>query len=280
MTPGHGSDEHGGWDALAAGYALSALEPDEETQFVTHLATCARCTETVREATRTVGDLAYVVPDEEPPPALKQRLMAAVAMAQRGAVPPPRPVAEPESPDSADTAGRRPTGEPAAGEPAAGEPAAGEPAAVPFRRRMPRWQRLAAVAAVLAALAGLAGWNVKLRADLHRLQGPARVVALDSNGSRLATLVVRPGTIDVISETMQPSAAGQRYWLWALDSPTDPSPAPIAGFEVRSAGVSVQTVRSSQPGLDQVKDFAVSEEPGGSTPTKPSKVLAAGAASG
>src|SRR5882724_3119039 len=88
MTPRHGYEEHGDWDALATAYALSAVEPDEEARFVPHLATCVRCTETVREAIRTVGDLAYAVPDEEPPPALKQRLMTAVAMAPRRAAVP------------------------------------------------------------------------------------------------------------------------------------------------------------------------------------------------
>jgi len=90
MSPRHGHEEHEGWDALAVGYALSALEPDEEAVFLAHLADCDRCPETVAEALRTVGDLALVVPEEIPPPDLRARLMAAVAAEPRtGAAPLP-----------------------------------------------------------------------------------------------------------------------------------------------------------------------------------------------
>jgi hypothetical protein len=72
-------DGHGDWDALAVGWALSALDPEDEERFADHLPGCARCTATVRESLYTVADLAYALPDEAPPPALKSRLMAAVA---------------------------------------------------------------------------------------------------------------------------------------------------------------------------------------------------------
>jgi hypothetical protein len=49
---------------------------------------------------------------------------------------------------------------------------------------------------------------------------------------------------------------------------------------MRSDKLWVRTVRSSQPGLDQAKDFAVSAEPSGIPPTKPTDVLAAGMATG
>ena len=59
--------EHAEWDALAVGWALSALEPDDEARVRAHLPTCQRCTGTVGDAVRTVTDLAYSVPDESPP---------------------------------------------------------------------------------------------------------------------------------------------------------------------------------------------------------------------
>lgn len=80
-----GVDEHGEWDALAVGWALSALEADDEARFAVHLPTCARCTATVRESLRTVADLAYAVPDEAPSAGLKQRIMAAAAAEPRQA---------------------------------------------------------------------------------------------------------------------------------------------------------------------------------------------------
>ena len=45
--------EHGEWDALAVGWALSALDPEDEERFAEHLPDCARCTATVREALYT-----------------------------------------------------------------------------------------------------------------------------------------------------------------------------------------------------------------------------------
>lgn len=76
-------DDHGEWDALAVGWALSALDDADGERFADHLPECDRCTATVRESLYTVADLAYGVPDEQPPPALKSRLMAAVAAEPR-----------------------------------------------------------------------------------------------------------------------------------------------------------------------------------------------------
>lgn len=93
--------EHGGWDALAVAWALSALDPEDEERFAEHLPECTRCTATVRESLYTVADLAYALPDEAPPPSSKARLMAAVAAEPRtpGAAPEPEaPVPEQEWP--------------------------------------------------------------------------------------------------------------------------------------------------------------------------------------
>ncbi|HST66789.1 MAG TPA: hypothetical protein VLM05_16505 [Mycobacteriales bacterium] len=78
MDPRREPDEHGEWDALAVGWALSALDPEDAEIFAAHLPGCARCTATVRESLYTVADLAYALPDEAPPAGMKARLMAAV----------------------------------------------------------------------------------------------------------------------------------------------------------------------------------------------------------
>jgi hypothetical protein len=69
---------HGDWDALAVGWALSTLESTDEARFAVHLPGCERCAGTVRESLHTVADLAYALPDDAPPPALKMRIMEAV----------------------------------------------------------------------------------------------------------------------------------------------------------------------------------------------------------
>ncbi len=108
--------EHGEWDALAVGWALSALDPEDEERFAEHLPGCARCTATVRESLYTVADLAYALPDEAPPASLKSRLMAAVAAEPRT----PGAAAEPEAPAEPEAAEEWPLGEPHPGSPGYG----------------------------------------------------------------------------------------------------------------------------------------------------------------
>ena len=91
MDPRREQDGHGEWDALAVGWALSALDRADEQIFAAHLPGCARCTATVRESLYTVADLAYALPDEAPPASMKTRLMAAVAAEPRAAAAPPAP---------------------------------------------------------------------------------------------------------------------------------------------------------------------------------------------
>jgi len=108
--------EHAEWDALAVGWALSALDPEDEERFAEHLPGCDRCTATVRESLYTVADLAYALPDEAPPPSLRSRLMAAVATEPRtpGQAPEADLSAEPEPEEE------WPLGEPHPGSPGYG----------------------------------------------------------------------------------------------------------------------------------------------------------------
>jgi hypothetical protein len=89
IDPRREHDEHGEWDALAVGWALSALDRADEELFAAHLPGCARCTATVRESLYTVADMAYALPDEAPPASMKARLMAAVAAEPQTAAPSP-----------------------------------------------------------------------------------------------------------------------------------------------------------------------------------------------
>jgi hypothetical protein len=115
IDPSEQFGEHGEWDALAVGWALSALDPADEERFAEHLAGCARCTATVRESLYTVADLAYALPDEAPPPALKSRLMAVVAAEPRSPGGPGAPVEVGEVPEP-----QWPLGEPHPGTPGYG----------------------------------------------------------------------------------------------------------------------------------------------------------------
>ena len=60
-------------------YALGALDADERMGLDAHLASgCVNCIKAIEEARWLVSQLAYLAPDQAPPPLLKERLMRAV----------------------------------------------------------------------------------------------------------------------------------------------------------------------------------------------------------
>jgi anti-sigma-K factor RskA len=67
---------------LVAGYALDALEPDEERRFEEHLAHCPRCQEELAALSGTAGALAFAAPSAGPPPELRAHVLDA-ARAER-----------------------------------------------------------------------------------------------------------------------------------------------------------------------------------------------------
>jgi Anti-sigma-K factor rskA len=288
--PRHFDDGHGEWDALAVGWAMSALDPEDEAIFLPHLAVCDRCTELVAETTLTVGDIGFSVPDEAPPPELKDRLMAAVRSEPRGVgappgwAPPPPPVPQPPVDPR-----RQP---PAWG----GPPAAAGPEVVPLAaRRSRRWVPLTAAAAAAALVVGLGGWNVKLRGDASDLRGTlaqrdnvlseltrpgviriAQLTKPDSD-TPVGMVVTRADGIDVLADGLGPTGGASQYWLWALDGPDDRAPTPIGGFDVTGNGPSIQVVGPGRSNLEAPL-YAISSEPRGSHPTKPTgPILGAGA---
>jgi Anti-sigma-K factor rskA, C-terminal len=60
------------------GYALGALDPGEQRTVATHVDGCERCSRELTELAPAVGVLAESVEQLEPPPTLRQSLMAAV----------------------------------------------------------------------------------------------------------------------------------------------------------------------------------------------------------
>jgi len=75
---------------LVAGYALDALEPEQERAFEAHLARCAECREQLGGLTDTAGALAHAAPPARPPAELRARILES-ARAERAGVIPLRP---------------------------------------------------------------------------------------------------------------------------------------------------------------------------------------------
>ena len=74
---------HAELEQLAAGYVLGALEPDDEQAFSRHLGGCQICQAEVGELESVVGDLAYAVPQVEPPKALRAAIRKEVGLTRR-----------------------------------------------------------------------------------------------------------------------------------------------------------------------------------------------------
>jgi anti-sigma-K factor RskA len=68
--------EHAEAQVLTAGYALDALDADDRRDFERHLETCATCRAELDELRETVGALALGTDPIEPPPALRERILA------------------------------------------------------------------------------------------------------------------------------------------------------------------------------------------------------------
>ncbi|NQW23367.1 MAG: anti-sigma factor [SAR202 cluster bacterium] len=77
-------------DMLEA-FALDALNMDEEELVIDHLDGCDQCSDVVHQYQAAVVLLAQSVPTEEPPSALRARLMQAVSRAEPKAPAPPKP---------------------------------------------------------------------------------------------------------------------------------------------------------------------------------------------
>jgi anti-sigma-K factor RskA len=61
---------------LTAAYALDALDPSEEREYESHLATCERCRDELASLREATASLAYAVPAPAPPRALRERILA------------------------------------------------------------------------------------------------------------------------------------------------------------------------------------------------------------
>jgi hypothetical protein len=289
MTSGGGprredrDDEHGSWDELAVGWALHALEPEDEALFTGHLAGCARCAQTVADTAEVMGAMAGDLPPAEPSEGLRERLRAAVEeteqLPQRPRVveQPPRPPTSPTPPPPA-TVGDLDVRAP-----------------LPLRTvdRRPAWRRVlptALVAAAVAAVLSLAAWNVVVSSDrdaarataaeqsavLDQLLAPGRVAVapVTQDGKTVATVVARQDRAQVVTSGLPVNDShDQVYVLWGMQ---DDLPKALGTFDVVTPQTDLRTVGSAATGLDDYSVYAISIEPGREAPSFPTDVIGQG----
>ena len=265
--------DHERLDQLAVGWALHALEPEDEAVFVRHLPGCDRCARTVAETEEVMAGLATDLPPAEPSEGLRSRLQAAVARTEQVRRPDVALPTDPQLPHV---------------------PAAGPPGPVPerafssLRRRGPALALAAAVAGVVA----LGVWNVSLSTARDRaeetaaeqsavveelLRPGAEVVAQladDETGAVAATVVRQDGDLQVVTQGLTVNDdTEETYVLWGLRGE---EPVALGTFDVVRSRLDVHAVASSTAGSGTFEAFAVSLEPGRQPPTTPSEVLASG----
>ncbi|WP_346623206.1 anti-sigma factor domain-containing protein [Blastococcus montanus] len=264
------------YDELAVGWALHALEPEDEAAFARHLAGCARCTRTVAETSEVMAAMARDLPLSEPSPGLRSRLRAAVDETEQ--LPPRGSGAVPGV---------------GATRTAAGASAAEQAGPVPVprggrtrRQLLPRALAAAAVAAVVglgAWVAVLAQTEDELRSTLAAQDavvaeltrpGEALITPLASDEGQVATVVVRDGDLSVLTDGLPPNdAASSTYVVWGLG---EGDPVALGTFDVVRSQIDIRTVGSGEAGIDEFPEYGISIEPGQQAPSSPTEVVATG----
>ncbi|MFL5844952.1 MAG: anti-sigma factor domain-containing protein [Solirubrobacteraceae bacterium] len=207
-------------------YALGALPDGERSMVATHLESCPVCAEDAQSLQRAATHLVDVIPEIEPSPDLRNRIMAVV---------------EPEAAMLRAVSGRR------------------EPAPRPRRTiAMPVLLRWTATAAALLVIGGVAGTTVFEGSG----GGDTRTLAADV-GRGHAWVEVSDDKAHLVVDGMAQPARGKVYELWIQSGDAAPRP---ASDDLSRAVFMVGSGRVEIPARLQDGDrvMVTEEEPGGS----------------
>ena len=245
--------------ALAEGYVLGTLSEAEVRRFEEHAAGCATCSQTVRDLAAVGEAMARSLPQQAPPPGLRDRVLAAATT-------------QPQEKRHTDVL------------------------LVKTRRMVPAWYAAAAV--LVAAVAGLMAWQYRsegnaLRAALSageqrvaRLEDQIRVLRTDAatsaqTGSVLTAADLR--RIELAGQAAAPNAAGRVFWsathglvFAATNLPPLPpgrvyqlwivADAPISAGIARQQGTGFNVTTPTTTPAPTPKAFALTIEPEGGRP--------------
>lgn len=268
---------------LATGWALHALEPDDEAGFARHLPHCAECAAEVKATEDMAVLLGADVKQYEPP----AHLRAAVLNAARSPQVPrqnqpvgmaPRQL-EP-TPVRLHTSKRRPLSHQHA-----------------RRGQSPRKVLVAAAAVVVLGFGAVVGWagsavftdqgtsSVSALDEqdvLSALTDPSvRKVALTDQGSStpMALLLAGPTQSTVLPVNMPSAPSNSEYVLWGVPAGANVNPVPLGSVTgANDAHGTRSVVPMGATVAASFNTFAVSVEPAGTVPTTPTKIVATGQA--
>ncbi|HET8911871.1 MAG TPA: anti-sigma factor [Ktedonobacteraceae bacterium] len=161
------------FEELSGAYALGATTPEENLAAEAHLADCHRCTKLLRELQDVVNLLPLTVPDVEPSPQLRNRILSSIEAEAAKAPMSERPLLHLQQ--------LAPSQRPAPLK---------EPVYPTGQRRRQRWQMpvMSVAAAILLVLfAGMLTWNLSLHSQNQALQQQNNL--LNTQAARLTPLV-------------------------------------------------------------------------------------------
>jgi anti-sigma-K factor RskA len=226
---------------LLGAFTLGAVDTEEAATVRAHLATCAECQAEIAELWLAVDSLPAMIEPMEPPPALRDRIAAAI-MAE-AASPAPAPLASP-TPDPVPAIAPAP------------------PVPEPIRRPASFWSKVtpwAAAAAILLLLsAGLLVWNLRLREQIATAP-VAETIALaptdlapDARGE--VTYLPQDDLFMLEVRDLPPLEPDQVYEVWLIGE--DGVPAPAGVFDQPTDQHAIVADR------DRYETLAITAEPG------------------
>jgi anti-sigma-K factor RskA len=256
---------------LTGSYALDALSADDRHAIEEHLQTCADCSQEVAALRAVVDGLPYAVPQQDPPAALRERVLRAATGSTVVAMPSTRARSK-------------------------------APAAVPV------WLSIAASLAAVAL--GLYTLTLRQRigvledrlreanAQVERSEKAATLASLRAETAKEMTAVLAAGDvrrIDLVGQKPAPGAAGHAFWspsrrvllfsatnlptlapgrqyqLWVIPSGGKPISAGMLDLDQQGRALTVADSPNADPGT-----VAVSEEPSGGVSQPTGAVVLAG----
>ena len=271
------------------GWALHALEPEEEMASIAHLETCAECRQTAAQVADVTTGLGSAVEQREPPAGLRASILDEAARTPQ-IRPEPRHRAEPARVDAEESesgprhrADRSDTSRPSGTRRPGGRPGRGRVAAACWSRRPPRSRSCGGGGLVIYAQQMRSERDASMAQAQNIFDAVARfdrpgtthafLAPPTPNAQPVAAVMVDGDQRMVISMGLpENSVEDQTYVLWGMHDTG--APQPVGTFDVNPTPGSPISVASS-PGGTFAK-YAISLERGRQAPASPSSVMAMG----